>query len=86
MNLTECSEKGQHTTGLAERILKDTLYNKYRSVDKKEFEEMWVPRRKIFGINLFFSSKWKYDSIERGLFHKTFLFRVFQNFQPINWK
>ena len=86
VSLTECSEKGQHTTGLAERILNDTLYNKYRSVDKKEFEEMWVPRRKFFGLKLFFSSKWKYDSIERGLFHKTFLFRVFQNFQAINWK
>jgi len=86
VSLTECSEKWQQTAGLAESILKDTLYNKYRSVDKKEIEKMWVPRRKFFGLKLFFSSKWKYDSIERGLFFKSFLFRVFQNFQAINWK
>lgn len=86
VSLTECSEKGQHTTGLAKRILEDTLYNKYRSADKNEIETMWIPRRKLFGLKFFFSSKWKYDSIERGLFCKSLFFRVSQNFQDINWK
>lgn len=71
---------------LAHRVLVDTFYNKYRSIDKKEIETMWVPRRKLLGVKQLFRSKWKYDSIERGLFYKSFITRVCQNFQTINWR
>ena len=71
---------------LAHRVLEDTFYNKYRSIDKKEIETMWVPRRKLLGVKQLFRSKWKYDSIERGLFYKSFISRVYQNFQAINWR
>jgi len=71
---------------LANWVLEDTFYNKYRSVDKKEIETMWVPRRKLLGVKQLFRSKWKYDSIENGLFFKSFIFRIYQNFQLLNWK
>jgi len=71
---------------LASRVLEDTFYNKYRSIDKKEIETMWVPRRKLLGVKQLFRSKWKYDSINNGLFLKSFIFRIYQNFQLLNWK
>jgi len=71
---------------LANRVLEDTFYNKYRSIDKKEIETMWVPSRKLLGVKQLFRSKWKYDSIENGLFFKSLMFRIYQNFQPLNWK
>ncbi len=80
--LTDRQKEG----ALSARILEDTFYNKYKSVDKDALEKMWVPRRKLFGLILFFRSKWKYDSIGKGLFLKSLLFRVYQNFQAINWR
>ena len=71
---------------LAHRVLEDTFYNKYRLIDKKEIETMWVPRSKLLGAKQLFLSKWKYDSIERGLFYKSLINRVYQNFQAINWR
>ena len=85
-SLPVSAAENQQAVFLAEKALKDTLHNKYRSIDKKEVETMWVPRRKLMGLKLFFNSKWKYDSIERGLFVKSFLFRILQNFHAINWK
>jgi len=70
---------------LAKRVIEDTFCNKYRSVDKKEFEKIWVPHRKLLGIRHFFRSKWKYNSIKNGLFFKSLIFRIYQNFQPMNW-
>lgn len=76
----------QKVGALSALVLEDTFYNKYKSVDKDTLEKMWVPRRKLFGLILFFRSKWKYDSIGNGLFLKSLLFRVYQNFQAINWR
>lgn len=76
----------QKVEALSARVLEDTIYNKYKSLDKDELESMWVPRRKLYGLLLFFRSKWKYDSIGKGLFIKSLLFRVYQNFQTINWR
>ena len=74
----------QKVEALSARVLEDTIYNKYKSVDKDELEKMWVPRRKLFGLILFFRSKWKYDSVGKGLFFKSLLFRVYQNFQAVH--
>jgi len=84
-SLPEFSIDGKQVETLANRVLEDTFCNKYRSVDKKEFEKIWVPRRKLLGVRQFFLSKWKYDSIENGLFFKSLIFRIYQNFQPMNW-
>ncbi|MHC1690621.1 MAG: nucleotidyltransferase family protein [Bacteroidales bacterium] len=85
-SLPDFSIDRQQMTTLANRVLEDTFYNKYRSIDKKEIETMWVPRRKLLGLKQLFRSKWKYDSIENGLFLKSFIFRIYQNFQLLNWK
>ena len=82
----EFSIDQEQVATLANRVLEDTFYNKYKSIDKKEIETMWVPRRKLLGVKQLFRSKWKYDSIGKGLFLKSLLFRVYQNFQAINWK
>lgn len=71
---------------LTHRVLEDTLYNKHRSLDKKVLETMWVPRRKLFGLGLFFGSAWKYRAIDRGLFYKAFIHRICLNFHPDNWR
>lgn len=70
---------------LTSRVLEDTFFNKYRSIDKNELETMWVPLRKLLGVKMLFRSKWKYDLMENGLFFKSFMFRIHQNFQPQNW-
>lgn len=84
-SLPEFSIDGQQVATLTNRVFEDTFYNKYRSIDKKEIETMWVPRRKLLGIKQLFRSKWKYDSIENALFFKSLVFRIYQNFQPLNW-
>ena len=81
----EFSIDQQQVATLANRVLEDTFYNKYRSIDKKEIETMWVPRRKLLGIKHLFRSKWKYDSIENGLFFKSFIFRIYQDLQSLKW-
>jgi hypothetical protein len=81
----EFSIDQEQVATLANRVLEDTFYNKYRSIDKKEIETMWVPRRKLLGVKQLFRSKWKYDLMEKGLFFKSLIFRIYQNFQPINW-
>ena len=81
----EFSIDQQQVATLANRVLEDTFYNKYRSIDKKEIETMWVPRRKLLGVKQLFRSKWKYDLMENGLFFKSLIFRIYQNFQPLNW-
>ncbi|NTU94476.1 MAG: nucleotidyltransferase family protein [Bacteroidales bacterium] len=85
-SLPEFSIDRYQVTTLANRVLEDTFYNKFRPVDKKEIETMWVPCRKLLGVKQLFRSKWKYDSIENGLFFKSLIFRIHQNFQLLNWK
>jgi len=85
-SLPEFSIDQQLVATLANRVLEDTFYNKYKSIDKKEIETMWVPRRKLLGVKQLFRSKWKYDLMEKGLFFKSLIFRIYQNFQAINWK
>lgn len=70
----------QKVTVLTNRVLEDSLYNKYRSIDKKKLETMWVPRRKLLGLKHFLASKWKYDSIDRWLFYKIFIQRIYLTF------
>lgn len=81
----EFSIDQEQVATLASRVLEDTFYNKYRSIDKKEIETMWVPRRKLLGVKQLFRSKWRYDLMESGLFFKSLIFRIYQNFKPINW-
>jgi len=85
-SLPEFSIDRKRVETLTNRVLEDTFVNRYRSIGKKEIETMWVPRRKLLGVKQLFRSKWKYDSIERGLFYKSFITRVSQNFQAINWR
>lgn len=85
-SLVEFTIDQQQVVDLTNRVLEDTFCNPYRSIDRKEIETMWVPRRKLLGVNQLVRSKWKYDSIESGLFFKSLIFRVFQNFQTRNWK
>jgi len=85
-SLAEFSIDQQQVVALTNRVLEDTFCNPYRSIDRKEIETMWVPRRKLLGVNQLVRSKWKYDSMENGLFFKSLIFRVFQNFRTRNWK
>lgn len=73
-------------TELTDRVLKDTLFNKFRSISKKELKTMWVPRRKLLGISQLVTSIWKYNSIDSRLFAKTIMYRIYQNFQSSNWQ
>lgn len=82
----EFSIDQEQVATLANRALEDTFHNRYRSIDKKEIETMWVPRRKLLGVKQLFRSKWKYDLMGNGLFFKSFIFRIYQNFQTINWR
>lgn len=85
-SIPEFSIDQQQVVALTNRVLEDTFCNPYRSIDRKEIETMWVLRRKLLGANQLVRSKWKYDSMESGLFFKSLIFRVFQNFQTRNWK
>lgn len=53
---------------LTQRILNDMFFNKYRLIDKGKFKKMRALGRYFFRISYLFSSKWKYDHIQRGLF------------------
>jgi len=85
-SLAEFSIDQHQVVALTNRVLEDTFCNPYRSIERKEIETMWVLRRKLLGVNQLVRSKWKYDSIENGLFFKSLIFRVFQNFRTRNWK
>lgn len=57
---------------LTERVLNDTLNNKYRKINRDEFLNMWVAKRKMIGALHLFHSKWKYDLIGKWEFYHRF--------------
>lgn len=86
IDIKETSVDHEQVNTLANRVLEDTFHNKYRAIDKNKLETMWVPRRKLLGLKMMFRSKWKYDSIENGLYFKSLIIRISHNFRAINWK
>lgn len=75
-----CPAKVSKIEALSNRVLEDTLLNKFRSIDRNYLEKMWAPRRNLLRLKLFLASKWKYDIIDKRLFYKVFLQRFFSNF------
>jgi len=57
---------------LTEKVLYDTLNNKYRKFSNDELMNMWVPKRKVIGALHLFHSKWKYDLIGKWEFYHRF--------------
>lgn len=54
---------------LAERVLHDTLNNKYRNVTKEERMNWSVPKRKVISAINLVNSKWKFDLIGKWEFY-----------------
>jgi len=57
---------------LTERVLYDTLNNKYRKTSKEEHMNLWGPKRKVIGVIHMVHSKWKYDLIGKWEFYHSF--------------
>ncbi|MEA5006164.1 MAG: nucleotidyltransferase family protein [Rikenellaceae bacterium] len=76
----------QKVEELAEKVLKEAFNNSSRSISKEERLKMWVVRRKLIGIKQYALSKWKYDSIRRGLFRSELFYRLAQNLHISNWR
>jgi hypothetical protein len=53
---------------LTDRVLNDMFFNKYRLIDKSNFKKMGALGRYTLRTRYLFSSKWKYDHIQRGLY------------------
>ncbi len=53
---------------LTDRVLNDMFFNKYRLIDKINFKKMGAFERYTLRIRYLFSSKWKYDHIQKGLY------------------
>lgn len=64
---------------LAERVLFDTLNNKYRNVNKEERMNWSVPKRKMIGALHLFHSKWKLDLVGKWEFYH----RLAQSFKAL---
>jgi hypothetical protein len=57
---------------ITERVLYDTLNNKFRKINMEERMNWWIPKRKVIGIIHLVHSKWKYDLIEKWDFYHRF--------------
>jgi len=53
---------------LTERILNDIFFNKYRITERQKLKRMGSFGRYTLRLSYLFSSKWKYDHIQRGLY------------------
>lgn len=76
----------QKVEELAEKVLEEAFNNSYRSISKEERLNMWVVKRKLIGIKQYALSKWKYDSVRRGLFRSELFYRLTQNLRISNWR
>jgi len=54
---------------ITERVLYDTLNNKYKKINIDERMNWWFPKRKMNGAIYLAHSKWKYDLIEKWEFY-----------------
>ncbi|MCK9628045.1 MAG: nucleotidyltransferase family protein [Bacteroidales bacterium] len=75
----------QKVEELTEKVLDEAFNNSYRSINREDRLKMWVVKRKIIGIKQYALSKWKYDSVNRGLFRSELFYRLAQNLHISNW-
>jgi hypothetical protein len=61
---------------LTNRVLNDIFFNRYRLIDKSNFKKMGAFGRYTLRITYLFSSKWKYDQIQRGLYLRMLLYKL----------
>lgn len=89
MSRIKCCEnqsEQEFVAKLSERVLEEAFLNIYRSISKEDLLKMAVIKRKLLGIKRFFSSKWKYDSIRKGLFFSVLFYILVQNLRISNWR
>lgn len=62
---------------LADKVIQDMFFNKFRRIEKQKLKKMGGLRRYILNLSYFFSVKWKYDKIKLGLFYKSIPKKLF---------
>jgi len=65
---------------ITERVLYDTLNNKYRKINREEHINLWVPKRKVIHAIQLVNSKWKYDLIGKWEFY----YRLVRSFKSLH--
>ncbi len=70
----------------AERVLEDTFCPRINRKERDELSKMSVLRRKWTGLKYFAASKWKYDTIRKGLFEQVLFYKSVRYLRISNWR